>query len=150
MSNLIQNIIIQQKLQQDVWNYLKEVLTAKNVMEKIITIDEKRHIILGVIENDFTITGYLPLEYMHEENDLISGLFKKDIRNYSEEVKQVLVVNDIHNFKILILTTYKLSSYPNFDIKKLSFPGFTFGYVNDYPNLEKRNFSIRIDHEILS
>lgn len=143
------NIIQHLTLHQDGWEALKKILSNPNVSEKILLIDEQDKIIIAVIENEISICGYDYPQYQDEYDDLLYDMIYGQLNNKYKKILSLIEEKKYTTVKIVIVTPYSLSSYPNFDLTKLPSKEIGYAYLTSYPNLDKKNFIFKIDQKIM-
>ncbi len=52
-------------------------------------------------------------------------------------------------WKEIIITTYQISTYPNFPLDELPLKAKSYLYMNEYPNLDSKYLKLRVDQEII-
>ncbi len=142
------NIIQHLTLHQDGWEALKKMLSNPNASELDLIIDEEKKIIVTVVENEILICGYDYPQYQEKYDDFIYDLIYGQLTETYKKMTSLIEEKKYKVFRELIVTPISLSSYPNFDYTKLPNKNMGYGYLTNYPNLDKKGFKLNIDEKI--
>lgn len=113
-------------------------------MDEHYLTDYNKKIIAGKIEGVHAIIGYFHFEYA-QGNELLADGLVSDINAFSKEITNMAVSRKWLPIKMSIITTYKLSSFPDINLNSLDISGKMFGYIDTYPNYDKKNFKLQMD-----
>ena len=143
---LIEHLEKENKLRNEAWQKVKEDWRPQ--MEEHYFTDETKKIIAGKIQGVNTIIGYFHFEYT-QGNELLSYGLVSDINTFSKEITNIAATKKWFPVKMALITTYKLSSFGDINLNSIDISGKMFGYINTYPNYDKRNFKLQMDEVLL-
>lgn len=142
------NIFQHLTLDADGWESLKKIISDKNVAEKVLLTDEQNRIIIAEIENETSIIGYAYPQYQDVYDDLLYSMIYNQLKEQYNKMVEAVKDKKFKSFKMMIVTPFRLSSYPRFDFDKLPTKIAGYTYLSEYPNLDKKKFQLRLDENI--